>query len=185
MAPSVLTKMPDAFAAGTTVKLNRQYADYPAGDGWAVKLYLAGASVLSVSGTPNSDGSFNFVLPSSGTKNLLPGNYQWKVIASKAGEDYIAEASTVRVDQNIAAAGAGDMQSADEKLLAVAEAVFYNRISRDQAEQYGIHGRQVSRMSNEALRKLIVSLRAKVRGENANGKIREVRVSFTGTRNET
>lgn len=185
MSTAALTQFPSKFTAGSTVELSLSFADFPAGGGWSAKLYLAGASIVApLSATADGD-AFALALDADVTSRLAPGVYTWEVRASKGGKVYVAGSGTVEVLRNIAAAGAGDMQSWAERTLAVIEDRLAGRIT-DDVEQYQIHGRAVSRIPIAELRRIRADLLAEVRGQRGGrNPFREVRVKFTGTGGES
>src|SRR5580765_2581938 len=109
-ATDPLTSMPDSVASGTTLKLKLSFTSFPASSGWVATLWLAGAGVASVAGTASVD-AFTFTFASSATAKWTPGAYQWRITAVKSGETYVADSGVLTVLPNLAAAGAGDMQS--------------------------------------------------------------------------
>lgn len=64
-----LTVIPDRFSAGTTVSYSRRYSEFPAGQGWALTLYLAGGANLSVAGGASGD-AFAVVLAAGKTATV-------------------------------------------------------------------------------------------------------------------
>lgn len=58
--------MPARINAGTTLVYTRAYGDFPAGQGWALTLYLAGGASLSAAGGASGD-SFVITLPAAKT----------------------------------------------------------------------------------------------------------------------
>jgi hypothetical protein len=178
-----LTALPSAFFAGTTVKLTRMGGLYPANAGWTRKLYLAGVSVLNLAGVA-AGADFTFTISAVASGDLKPGTYQWREIGSKAGESYVVDSGTVTVLANIAAAGAGDMQSWEEATLVVVEAVLAGRITAD-VQAYTIAGRAVTKIPMAELLELRSTLKRTVQAQKNPGKMGpQVRVAFTGTGNE-
>ncbi len=178
MAAPSLSDLPDNFHAGTTVTYSRAGGDYPANQGWSRDLYLAGASVLKVAGTA-SGADFLFTLDAASTAKLKAGTYQWKELATKAGEVRIADSGTVNVLFNIAAAGAGDAQSWEEATLAVVEDVLANRITAD-TQAYSIAGRAVTKIPVKELLELRVTLKRAVQAQKNPGVLGpQVLVRFT------
>jgi hypothetical protein len=161
-----LTALPDQFAAGSTVKYNRTLADYSAADGWVLKLYVAGVDITdAVLGTANGT-TWDMVLSAAATAKLRAGTYQWRELVSKSGETYIAASGTVVITPNIATVGAGDLQSFEERMLPIVEAVLAGRIPAD-AESYQIAGRAVTKIPAKELLEIrdrfVVAIRAQRR----------------------
>lgn len=157
-----LTDMPDMFHAGTTVKYTRSDDRYPANDGWALTLYFAGVSVLTPIAGVASGTNFTVTIPAVKTKELLPGDYQWRELASKAGDSYVVAAGTVTVVQNLAAAGAGDAEPLDVILLRLVEQRLTGRLTEDM-ERYQIGGRTIDRIPVKDLFRYRDVLTARIR----------------------
>ena len=161
---ATLTELPEAFAAGTTVKYSRTLPDYPANAGWTLRLLLAGANVLAVTATPNgADYLITITAEQSGT--LAAGTYKCAEEVSKAGETYIVASGTVIVEPNLAAALAGQHQSKNERLLELVDTLLAGRVVKD-LEAYGIDGMTVSKIPFLELAGYRASLAAAVAREN-------------------
>lgn len=184
MAAPSLTAMPETITAGLTVKYTVTHSDYPASDGWALKLYLAGISVITpINGNASGD-AFAVTLSSAVTATLKAGTYTWRELVTKSGETYEAASGVVRVLPDIAQAGAGDFQSADEKMLAIVEAALEGRLSQDM-ESYSIAGRAVTKIPASELLAIRSQLKAAVAARARGDKWgRTVKVRFTGTQGE-
>lgn len=174
MAAPVNDAMPAAFAAGTTVVLSRRFGDFPAGDGWAYKLHLRGASVLDVDGEADGD-AFTVRLDATATADLTPGGYRWQERLSKDGAVYNGDAGVVTVSIDMAAAEAGDAQTHNERVLALLEAAIEGRIPAGM-ESYQIAGRTVANIPVVDLRKLLTKYRWLVWQERNPGKLGPVRL---------
>jgi hypothetical protein len=174
-----LTALPEAFAAGTTVKYTRSFSDYPASAGWTAKLHLAGVTVLTVES--DADGaSFVFTLAATATADLKPGNHLWREIVEKAGEKFIAASGMVRVEPDVEAATAGSLQGWEEAQLAVVEAALAGRLTSDM-ESYQIAGRAIVKIPASELLKLRNQLRAAVNAQSRPGRMGPtVVVEFSG-----
>lgn len=161
-APTI-TMMPQQFAAGTTVKYSRGFADYTPGDGWTLAVHLAGASIITATVAADVSGStWNVTLTAAVTGVLKAGVYQWRELVTKSSETYVAASGAVTVLPNIATAVAGDFQTFAERMLAAIEAVLVGRIPAD-VESYQIAGRSLTRIPVMELQEL----RARYQGEVA------------------
>src|SRR5262245_54202061 len=120
MAPD-LAALPTAIHAGTTVKYTVSHGDYPADQGWALTLHLAGPSLASFSGNA-AGAAFAFTLDADATRPLKAGTYQWREVASRGTEKFVAASGVVELLADIATALAGDLQPAAEKELALVDA---------------------------------------------------------------
>lgn len=187
---SVLTEMPERFAAGTTVELLLTSTDYPANDGWTLSLSLAGAGVLTVAGA-SSGADHAITLTAAQTADLPAGSYRWALDASKAGTVKRFASGRLAVEPNLAAAGAGDLQSTNEKILAAIEAVIASRLGTatgslpKDIESYAIDGIAVTKIPMEQLERMRTRYAFAVAREKRGGGIgRQHRIAFTGAQNE-
>jgi hypothetical protein len=186
---ATFTELPDSFAAGTTVKYVRSLSDYPASGGWQLRLTLAGAATLTVTGAA-SGADHAMAITAQQSAALPAGIYQWAEDALKSGEVYRVAGGTVTVEPNLAAAQPGDLQSQDEKLLAAVTAVINVRMGvgtglPKDIEAYQVDGVMVTKVPLVELRKLQSALSHSVARAKRGGAFgRQHRVTFTGTRNE-
>jgi len=141
--------MPETFSAGSTVQYRRNYADYPADEGWALTLYLAGASTLSKAATADGQG-FIVALIAAETAGLTPGMYRWLERASKGEEVRDADNDVVTVTLDLATASDGDGQTHNERMLAAIEARLENRVPADR-ETFQIFQTMVQKIPIEQL----------------------------------
>lgn len=164
-----VSAIPESFTAGTTLKLRRTHSSYPASDGWTMQFYLAGAQVATVAGVAAGD-SFDVTLPAATTAPLPPGMYRWVERVSKAGETYDAATGLVTLNRNLAAAGAGDAQSWEEKAVVVLQASISGTLE-DGMSGYQIAGRSVQTIPLEEQMKLLAQLTALIRRRRSGGRI--------------
>lgn len=175
---TTLTSIPDRFSAGSTVKYVRSFAAYPTSDGWALTLYLAGKSSLSVAAVV-ANNQFEFTLTAAQTGSLQPGLYAWTERVSKAGEVYDAASGQLTVEVDLSNAGPGDAQTWAERTLALVEARIEDRLPKDM-ESYQIAGRSVVNIPASELFKLRAQLRAEVaRERNPGGFGQRITFRFT------
>ena len=178
MSTSPLTSVPDGIQAGATVKLRFSFADFPANDGWTLKFYMAGASVITPVAGAADGADFLVTLGPSVTAPVVAGRYSWEARASKAGDVYVASSGTLEVFADIATANAGDFQTYAERALAALRARLLGRVTDDQ-QRIQIYGRSIDRIPFEQLRAYESDLMARVRGERSGGKLRNVHTRFT------
>lgn len=175
--PPVLSEMPASFPANTTLTYSKSFADFRPQDGYSMALLLAGPQLLQVAATSDSSGTYTFTL-TPGQTALIPGRYAWNEVATKGSDRYVAASGVVSITPNLAVVGANDMQSKEERWLAMVEAVLDNRMSAD-VQSYTIAGRQLVRMPVKELMSMRASLAATVELQKFPGRIvREVKVSF-------
>ena len=152
-AMQTLTEMPESFAAGTTVEYTRSLADFPANDGWTLKVYLRGDGTANATVTP-SGADYLVEFPAATTAPLAAGPYEWFEEATKSGKVKSAGSGSVIVTPNIAAAGAGDLLSDAEKTLAALRAKRDGRLTADQ-EMIQVDNMAITRIPFELLEDLI------------------------------
>lgn len=138
-----LTALPDSFAAGTTTVYRRSFADYPASDGWTLKLHLRGKSALDVTATPDGD-DFILTLTATATGVLVAGGYTWSeqvTRGSGAGlEAHDPATGCVWITPNLVTAAAGDLQAELENRLVAVQAEIRIRMTAD-VERYQVGSR--------------------------------------------
>ncbi len=179
--PDALDAMPSSFAAGTTVKLRRSLADFPASAGWTYELFLRGAGALDADGTADGD-DFLVTIPATGaggTAGLAAGTYRWLERLTKAGEVYDGDTGVVAVTIDLGAAAAGDAQTHAERSLALIEAAIEGRIPEGM-ESYQVAGRAVSKIPIADLVKLRGLYAAQVATDRNGGQLGRVQLVFRG-----
>ena len=147
--PSIL---PSSFAAGTTVKLRRLLAAYPASAGWTLTLYLRGAGTLDAEAVADGD-AYVVTLSPTDTAALAPGTYRWTERVALDDDVYTADQGIVEITLDMAAAEAGTAQSHAERTLALIEATIEGRIPSGM-ESYQIGGRAVTKIPLAELARL-------------------------------
>lgn len=178
MAPTIPAVAPSEFRAGDTVRFTRTLADFPASAGWVVKYVLNGVSKVIVTASSSGD-DHSFTMPATQSATLQPGTYTWVITAELSGARYTAEGGTVAVLADVLSAGAGALQSQDEKELALLNAEIAARAASDHTE-YSIEGRSLKR---EALTELLEwrdLLRSRIARRRRGGRIATVSAHFTG-----
>lgn len=180
---ATLSALPTEVVAGTAVDYTRSFTDYPANQGWSCVLYIAGASLLSITASA-SGASFVFAISNTQSAALAAGAYQWKEITTKTGKSYVAAEGTLLVSANILTARAGDLQSYAEKTLAVIEAALSGRLTADM-QSYVILGRSVLKIPVLELQTLRSVYQAELWQERNGDRLGPpVRATFTGAESE-
>jgi hypothetical protein len=158
--PQPALDFPPFFAAGTTLKVQRQFDQYGSAT-WNYQLLLAGAQVLSVAGTADPDGmSFLVEATPAQTAKLntrrTPEAYSYveRLTATDgSGEIYDVRSGRIMVNPNLALLNPGDALTHEERTLRIIEAKLENRLAAD-LENYSIAGRSISRIPVQELIKL-------------------------------
>jgi len=151
---AIAVTMPDTFPAGTTVQFTASFVDYAADDGWTTLLYVAGPSAMTPATGSANGAAFDFTITAAVSGALLPGNYQWQVLATKGGVGtFVADSGTVEVTPNIATATAGSMQSWAAATLPLVEAAIAGQVTANVAS-YQIGNRSLVKLSIDELLKL-------------------------------
>ena len=163
-----LTQMPEAITAGTLVKYQRSFSDFPADQGWALAVYLRGKGTANA--TANANGSaFDVTLSASASAALPPGSYIWTERVTKATEVYDVASGLVTVLLNPATAGAGDSQTWEEKTLALVETAI-TALSTGGVESYQVGTRAVTKIQLPELKKFRGELIGVVRMQRNGGR---------------
>jgi hypothetical protein len=144
--------VPSLITAGTTVKFQRVFTDYPAGNGWTYTFALAGPASLSKAGTPDGD-AFEVTLATVETAGLPHGGYRYSELVSKAGEVFEVGRGVLEVQLDLATAQGNSALSHAERTLLVIEAALEGRLPSGM-ETYQIAGRAVSKMKIKELMEL-------------------------------
>jgi hypothetical protein len=118
MAAARDTSIPTEFSAGSTVEYERSYTDYSPADGWSLDVYLNGATSKDTASASVDGSVFVVTLSAATTGALAPGDYNYLERVSKAGVVKDVCSGIVRVTADLATANAGDLLTAEEKLLA-------------------------------------------------------------------
>jgi len=97
------TQEPESFVAGDTVKWNKSLDDYKASDGWTLKYWLRGASVINITATA-SGADFSVVIPAATTAGYTAGTYEWISTVEKASERFTVGKGYMAIEANLATA---------------------------------------------------------------------------------
>jgi hypothetical protein len=172
--------LPESFAAGTTVKYRRRFSDHPAGAGWTLTLYLAGASVLAKTGAADGDDFVLTIAAEDTAGAFTPGHYKWVERVSKDGEIYEVASGMVTVLPNLAEATEGSEQAWVERAVAALKAHIEGRLPAGM-ESYQIAGRAVSKIPVKEAVALLATFESRLaRLKTPDFVTRPVLVSFTG-----
>jgi len=143
---------PERFYAGSTLKVEVGFSDYPATD-WTATLKIQSAasrepSSGGVSATANGL-DFRFLVAAATTASWTADEYRWVVEVSATidavVETYTASTGIIIVEPDFTgAAGNVDFRSHARTVLEAIEAVIENRATQDQAS-YSIAGRSLSK----------------------------------------
>lgn len=158
--------MPATITAGDTMKFTLSPADYPASEGWALALHVAGVQSLSWdTGWIADDGAstYTITVPAASTVTLPAGDYRWTIKATLSDETYTVETGTLTVLADPSAAEDGDLQAFAEEMLGKVEDEIRARLTGDGSghSSYSIGGRSLSKYDLSEL----YALRSKFKGE--------------------
>ena len=176
-----LRAIPTEISGGTTVAIRQSFADYPASEGWALTLHLAGASRLDVTAEADGDEFLTTIDPADTSSSFEPGLYKWLQRVSKSGEVYDVDSGVVTVTPNLAEAAPGEHQNYLERSIPILEAHLEGRLAAGM-DSYAIAGRAVSKIPMKEATQLLASYRSELaRLKDPSRVTRSVLVSFTGT----
>jgi hypothetical protein len=166
---TTLTSLPESFAAGTTVAYTRTLTDYPANGGWTLSLVLNGIDRLAKNAAANG-ADHAMTLLAAETSPLRAGLYTFEERVTKSPEVYTVSSGQVTVTANLTTAAVGELQSWEEKTLAVVEAALEGRLASD-LESYQIAGRAVTKIPAKELMAIRNELSARVARMKNGGQI--------------
>ncbi len=174
-----LTRFPESFAAGTTVKYTRSLSDYPANDGWTMTVHLRGDDNTANATVTPSGADYVVEFMSATTAGLVSGQYQWAEIVTKSGVGTVqADHGNVFVEPNFATAGPGGLRTHEERVLAALRAKLEGRITADQ-ETLHVEGMLIERIPLKEIPALIDRYQAKVSAQKSGGApLRRTLVTF-------
>lgn len=172
--------LPESFAAGTTVRYRKRLSDYPASAGWALRLHLAGASVLAKAAVPDGD-DFIVTITAADSDAFAAGLYKWvERVSNAGGEVYEVASGIVTVLPNLAEATEGSEQEWLERAVVALKAHIEGRLPAGM-ESYQVAGRVVSKMPTKEAVDLLTSFESRLaRLANPDFVTRSVLVYFTG-----
>ncbi|OGS01534.1 MAG: hypothetical protein A2V88_02600 [Elusimicrobia bacterium RBG_16_66_12] len=172
--------IPTMFAAGETVKYRRAVPEYPAGEGWTLKLYLAGPSAAVEVVAVAVGNEYDVTVTATVTAPLIAGSYEYRERVFKGAEVISVDSGRVQITPNIATATAGALQSWAEKALAAIEAELLIRAGKP-TSRYSIGDRAYESFPLEQLMKMRDQLKSELRHVASGGAFsRPVLVAFTG-----
>lgn len=177
-----LKEWPALYQAGTTLKVERSYADFPAGT-WALKVVFQGrVKFEKIAGASGTKHLFDIVATDTDTE-LPAGVYKWAEIASSGALKYVVAEGAITVEASFEGATSGALQLAVEKELEAVEARIAERLAvGGDVEEMSIGDRHARLVELDALYKRRNFLQAELRRIAAGGTFsRQVVVEFTGT----
>lgn len=148
--PDPLSRVPAQIAAGDSVDLRLNFADYPAGT-WSSAWYLRGPSTLNLTGSAFGT-SHDFAVTTTQSANLLAGSYVYSIRMTSGATTATVETGRLTVTPNIATAAPGQLASYAEQQLEICRTAREN-ILRGEMKLYMIGGRQVQLHTLDDLRR--------------------------------
>jgi hypothetical protein len=153
---------------GETLNYRATVADYPAGDGWVLTLYLnprAGGTARSVVGTADGDEHL-LQATAATTANWAAGSYGWEIWASYDVERYRIDAGQLDVAASLISAAAGaDTRTQAESALDAAKTAL--AAWTPTTRRYRINGREMEFNSAAEIIAVITHWESEVRRERA------------------
>jgi len=161
--------MKTTIYAGDSINESIILADYPANEGWALKVRFApqagSGAALTVDATVAENGAdYDLLVPAASTADWTAGKWSYAMWVVSGAERYTVETGIITVQANLATAETGiDLRSHAKKTLDALEAMIEGKAGRD-VQSYSINGRQLQHYSIPDL----IMLRDKYRAEYAN-----------------
>lgn len=160
---AILESFPKTTIAGDTLRVTREYSDYPAPT-WVATLYAENAdgSFSSVASADSTRHAFS--LSAATTAAIKAGSYKWFVRVTNGTIVETVEEGWLDVAINPGAAGNADRRSWARKTLDAVEATLIGKATADQSAM-SINGRSISRLPLPELTQWRDRLRQEVRTE--------------------
>jgi hypothetical protein len=166
--PDVPSSLPSQLVAGTTWIWDRELADYPQPTWSAIAYFENSQKAFNAAATQNGTAQ-RFTMAAATTAAIPAGRYAWKIRVTDGSQVFIAEAGSLEVDADPAAAGVRDTRSWARRALEAVEAFLEGNASTAQ-QSMTVNGRSISRWSLPELTQWRDKLRAEVRSdESTNG----------------
>lgn len=126
------------------MKWTRALSDYSYADGWRLSYAIRGVKVLDVDAVADTDGIRHAItIAATDSAKLDAGDYQWFARVMLSDEVTTVGRGVLTVEPNPTKAQAGDLQAAEEKLLATIEKTIL-LIAANPHASYAIEGRAVT-----------------------------------------
>lgn len=158
-----LSDVPAKVIAGDSYALLLDEPDYPATDGWSLRLVLNGQWQLTKDSTPSGT-AHAIALSAADSLSLISGRYRWIVRALKDSTVTTVRDGVLDVDADPATTPAGNLASFAERALAAIEACLLGAAS-DEMRMMMIDGRQLQKFSIDELLRARVRFKAEVASE--------------------
>lgn len=139
---------PGEIAIGETLEWRKSFADYKAGDGWALTYYFRGAGPGFDKAAAADGDDFRVTVPAATTAQLAPGKYYFEARASDGSVEHVVargEATAVVSLKGMATTATLDGRSSAQRILDAIDAVIEGRATSDQ-QSYKIGQRELSRI---------------------------------------
>lgn len=168
---------PKSFLQGETLEWSREFADFPASEGWTLKYFFRGQGKgFDAVAAPDGD-SFVVTVATATTAAMSVADYSWQAIAEKDGKKFLADSGFAEVKKGFAASAVDpdaslDVRSENEKTLAAVRAMIAGKATLDQME-YTIGNRQLKRIPITDLILLEQRYEQKVRQERDAARLKK------------
>lgn len=164
MAAPVLSALPPRFDAGTTVTYTVSHSNYPANDGWTLKLHVAGIHKDATA----SGAAFLVTLAATDTEFVANGTYSWAEIVTKGTDILTADEGFVVIDPNPIMATAAQSRDPKEALLDAYEAA-RDALVTGKVASYQIGTRAVTYQDLAFIQRTIDRLKREIRASQFPG----------------
>lgn len=149
---------------GDTIDETISLPNYPAGDGWSLKIVITNsANKYVIESTADGDDHSIDVAGGGGTDTWTAGKYRWVAFAIKDGKRQRISSGDIEVLPDVEALAA-DLRSHAEKVLEAIEAVIEGKASTDDYDTT-VNGKRLVRYNYEELLKLRNQYRAEVKAQ--------------------
>ena len=187
MAPSVPTKEPEIFVAGTTLKFEIEGGDYPTSESWSLTYHLHPTSGTKISFSSSDVGGKHQVnVDEATTAGWAAGDYRWRCLASDGTDVFEIRSGVMTIVADPSTASQVDLRVHEEIVLDALETLIQGKALRGDQASMAIAGRQITRMTPSEIREwhshyssLVAKLRAEENRKKGLGNRRRIQTRFS------
>lgn len=183
MAAAIPTSEPTEHQAGNTLQFTRNFADYPAGDGWTLSYALRGNLDLTqadFAATADGDAFSVHLLPAV-SADWAPGTYLLVGYITDGADRFEVYRGTFVVTRDASIATGFDPRSYYQRILEQVRAVVENGVIRAPI-RYSFNGVSTEIVTMEDAFKALAWLESKVAQESGTVKQRKILTRFVSPR---
>lgn len=175
---TALASLPSSLTAGDSVDVRLSLSQYPASQGWALRVDIAGPGAVTPWQSEADGDAHLFALASTATTAYVAGEYAYQLCAVNADRRVTLERGALRVLPNLAAiTGTYDGRSKARQVLDAIDARLLGRATQDQMS-LSVAGRTIQRTSLPDLLALRDAMKKQVAKEEGRLKSKNIYVKY-------